>query len=140
MVQGTGLLESFLEGVAGCYTEDEKSEFLSSINKLPMDIHTTKYENLFDDPEPSDDQYLNQQTLQELNDILAKKSLDASSDEDDDTWTSVVSSEKTKSEDEEENTTSDEEIEVNYLGNILKDIENELLSDLGISDDISMNS
>lgn len=69
-VRDSGLLESFLEGVIGCHTEEEKSEFLGVITDLPSNIHATKYSELWDIPD--EEENLSHTALQRLNDLLAK--------------------------------------------------------------------
>lgn len=80
LVQGTGLLESFLEGVIGAHSDEEKDEFLSAIKKLPTNIYATKYNQLWEPP--VDDAFISHPILQQLNDLLAKR-CDDDSDESD---------------------------------------------------------
>lgn len=80
LVQGSGLLESFLEGVINCHTAEEKEEFLSVINDLPSNIHVSKYSDLWGIPEQ--DENLGHTTLQRLNDMLAKHADDDDTDDD----------------------------------------------------------
>lgn len=47
LVQGTGLMDLFLEGVVGCHTDIDKQSFLKEINQLPKNIHVTKYDDLW---------------------------------------------------------------------------------------------
>lgn len=70
LVADTGLLESFLEGVIGCHSEEEKTEFLSAISDLPSNIHAAKYSELWDIPDAEEN--LSHTALQRLNDSLAK--------------------------------------------------------------------
>lgn len=47
LVQGTGMLDLFLEGVIGCRTDPEKRIFLQNISQLPYNIHVTKFDDLW---------------------------------------------------------------------------------------------
>lgn len=47
LVQGTGLIDLFLEGVVGCHTDMDKRAFLKDISRLPKNIHVTKYDDLW---------------------------------------------------------------------------------------------
>lgn len=81
LVQSTGLLESFLEGVINAHTDDEKDEFLSAVKKLPTNIYATKYNELWE-PSAANDESINQPILRQLNDLFAKY-CEEPSDEDD---------------------------------------------------------
>lgn len=47
LVQGTGLMDLFLEGVVGCHTDIDKQSFLKEIKRLPKNVHVTKYDDLW---------------------------------------------------------------------------------------------
>lgn len=71
LVKGTGLIDLFLEGVVGCRTEDDKKAFLQDINRLPCNIHVSKYEDLWT-PYPIPNQF-NTETLNKLCETLSKR-------------------------------------------------------------------
>lgn len=81
LVQSTGLLESFLEGVINAHTDDEKDEFLSAVKRLPTNIYATKYNELWE-PSAANEESISQPILRQLNDLFAKY-CDEPSDEDD---------------------------------------------------------
>lgn len=72
LVKGTGLLDLFLEGVIGCQSEIDKKSFLADINRMPNNIHVTKYDDLWLDY-PHTNQ-LNQSNLNKLCELLNKRS------------------------------------------------------------------
>lgn len=47
LVQGTGLLDLFLEGVIGCQGAEDKRQFLENISQMPNTIHVTKFNELW---------------------------------------------------------------------------------------------
>lgn len=47
LVQGTELMDLFLEGVMGCHGDADKKVFLKDICQLPNNIHVTKYDDLW---------------------------------------------------------------------------------------------
>lgn len=120
-VAGSGLLESFLEGVIGCHSDEDKAEFLSAIKDLPSNIHTQKYLELWQAPD--DKNGLHHDSLQKLNKLLAKHCSENESDSDEDAWETT---------DENMDTDSDNgglELASN-LSSRLDEIENDLLSSI----------
>lgn len=71
LVQGTGLLDLFLEGVIGCRSEMDKKEFLKDINRLPTNIHVTKFDDLWQ-PYATPNQPT-QQTVDQLCEVLDRQ-------------------------------------------------------------------
>lgn len=55
LVQGTGLLDLFLEGVIGCQSTDDKRVFLENISQMPETIHVTKFNDLWKPHEDRDE-------------------------------------------------------------------------------------
>lgn len=107
LVQGTGLMDMFLDGVMGCHTDADKKEFLRDISQLPNNIHVTKYDELWTDyPLPKQ---LNQPTLDKLCEILNKKldikMGDDDADDSDENWESF---DENSSDEENEETTEAE--------------------------------
>lgn len=71
LVQGTDLMNMFLDGVMGCRTNEDKKEFLKDINRLPTNIHVTKYDHLWTNyPIPNQ---LTEQSLDQLCEQLNKR-------------------------------------------------------------------
>lgn len=71
LVQGTGHMDMFLDGVMGCHSDADKKEFLKDINRLPTNIHVTKYDKLWEEyPIP---QQLNEESLDQLCETLNKR-------------------------------------------------------------------
>lgn len=71
LVQGTELMDLFLEGVMGCHSEMDKKEFLKDISKLPNNIHVTKYDDLWTEY-PTANQ-INQNELDKLCQLLSDR-------------------------------------------------------------------
>lgn len=55
LVQGTGLLDLFLEGIIGCQGTEDKRVFLENINRMPEKIHVTKFNELWNSAEDDDE-------------------------------------------------------------------------------------
>lgn len=55
LVQGTGLLDLFLEGVIGCQGTEDKKRFLENINRMPSTIHVTKFNELWNAQDDDDE-------------------------------------------------------------------------------------
>lgn len=54
-MQGTGLLDLFLEGVVGCQSTEDKTFFLENLNRMPQSIHVTKFNDLWNAPEDDEE-------------------------------------------------------------------------------------
>lgn len=111
LVQGTDLMDMFLDGVMGCRSDADKKEFLNDINRLPTNIHVTKYDHLWTEyPIPNQ---LNEEALDQLCETLNKRldikteveSENDESDSDSD-WESY--DENTSNDDDNETTTEPE--------------------------------
>lgn len=105
LVQGTELMDMFLDGVMGCRSEADKKEFLKEISQLPSNIHVTKYDDLWTEyPLPNQ---LNKDTVdqlcQNLNQRINIKTEDAHSDSEWETY-----DENSSDEDNDEETTEPE--------------------------------
>lgn len=134
-VAGSGLLESFLEGVIGCHSDEDKAEFLSAIKDLPSNIHTQKYLELWQAPD--DKNGLHPESLQKLNKLLAKHCSENESDSDEDAWETTEEYDGDDGADEDEN---EENMEadsdngdfemISNLSSKLDEIENDLLSSI----------
>lgn len=73
LVQGTGSMDMFLDGVIRCRSENDKQEFLRDISQLPSNIHVTKYNDLWTEyPLPNQ---LNKTTVDKLCEILNKRDI-----------------------------------------------------------------
>lgn len=71
LVQGSGLMEMFLDGVMGCRSAADRAECLREINRLPTNIHVTKYDELWEEyPLPNQ---INQKTLDQMCKILNER-------------------------------------------------------------------
>lgn len=71
LVQGTGLMDMFLDGVLRCHSKSDKQEFLRDIHRLPTNIHVSKYDELWSEyPLPNQ---LNETSLDQLCEILNKQ-------------------------------------------------------------------
>lgn len=71
LVQGTHYMDMFLDGVMGCPNDADKKEFLKDINRLPTNIHVTKYDNLWTEyPIPNQ---LDANTVDQLCETLNKR-------------------------------------------------------------------
>lgn len=81
LVQGTGLMDMFLEGVMGCHCDSDKRDFLRDIHRLPTNIHVSKYDDLWTEyPLPKQ---LNETTLDQLCETLNKQ-IDIRTEDNDD--------------------------------------------------------
>lgn len=125
LVQGTSYMDMFLNGVMGCRNEADKKEFLKDINRLPSNIHVTKYDNLWTEyPIPNQP---DANTVDQLCEILNKRidikteenKNDTESDVDfDSDWETY---DENSSNDENETTTEPEKVcDFNTLMNQLK--------------------
>lgn len=71
LVKGSDLMAQFLEGVVGCRSGTDKEKFLQDMNRLPTNIHVTKYDDLWATyPLPNQ---LNEESLDELCRLLTDK-------------------------------------------------------------------
>lgn len=71
LVQGTGLMDMFLDGVMGCRSQADRAECLRDIGRLPSNVHVTKFDDLWTEyPLPNQ---LNQETVDQLCQILNKR-------------------------------------------------------------------
>lgn len=125
LVHGTELLNMFLDGVMGCRTEADRRGFLKDISQVPSNIHVTKYDDLWIKyPTPNQ---MNKATLDQLCEILSKRSyLNA---EDDDTFDRSDAESDSEWESYDENNSADENDETTEterpcdLDSILKGLE-----------------
>lgn len=129
LVQGTGLMEMFLDGVTGCLSAADKKQFLQDINRMPTNIHVTKFDDLWSEyPIPNQ---FNQHSVDQLCEILNKRvhikneSDDLDSDESDinSDWETY---DENSSSDENETTTEPEK--VISLSSIMNQIQNKYIS------------
>lgn len=123
LVQGTGLIDLFLEGVVGCDTDIDKQQFLKDISRLPKNIHVTKYDDLW--IKYSEPHQLDRTNIDKLCEVL---NATVKLDEDDPVYDSSSYDENESSSDDEENETSDAEPlfslhgELNVLENTLETV------------------
>ena len=125
LVQGTDFMDMFLDGVMGCRSDADRKEFLKDINRLPTNIHVTKYDNLWTEypiPNQLDANTVDQlcETLNKRIDIKTEQSTnDDESDIDfDSDWETY---DENSSNDENETTTEPEKVcDFNTLMNQLK--------------------
>lgn len=111
LIQGTGLMDMFLDGVMGCHSDADKKEFLKDINRLPTNIHVTKYDKLWEEyPMP---EQLNEKSLDQLCETLNKR-INIKPEEDSDDESDIDSDWETydenSSNDENESTTEAEKL------------------------------
>lgn len=123
LVQGTGLMEMFLDGVMGCRNEADRTECLCDLNRLPTNIHVTKYDDLWTEYALSNQ--LNRETVEQLCQILSKR-IDIKADDQSAAETDSDSDSDWESYDE--NTSNEENEETTEVENVcdFNDFMNEL--------------
>lgn len=135
LVQGTGLLDLFLEGVIGCHNTDDKNAFLKDIGRMPETIHVAKFNELWK-PHEDDDEHsfpANAMSVKKLCARLNKQTVDdhsscttsaAADDVDSDGWESFDENDS-DGDSYGDGTTTEPENAVD-LDDVLKKLETEL--------------
>lgn len=122
LVQGTGLLDLFLEGVIGCQGTEDKKLFLENISRMPESIHVTKFNELWK-PHEDNDEKSNVANAMNVKKLCAKLNRQQTIDEERSSCTTNVDGDESNS-DEWESFDENESDGDPYDGEMTTEVEN----------------